>query len=168
VRAYIDALGYVSAPMLGIDSGRIPRGFKMDIKPGKVWLTQGSPNDVLQPVKIGELDPALFQQASEMERMVQMGTGSFDTASALKNQSQSGASGLSSNSMFMGAFVKSAKRAIQNVDRNLVTPVVVKSMWRYAQFDPTRYPQVFDFDVKSTLGSWHAKSKPCSRRSSLA
>lgn len=152
VRAYIDALGYVSAPMLGIDSGRIPRGFKMDIKPGKVWLTQGSPNDVLQPVKIGELDPALFQQASEMERMVQMGTGSFDTASALKNQSQSGASGLSSNSMFMGAFVKRAKRAIQNVDRNLVTPVVVKSMWRYAQFDPTRYPQVFDFDVKSTLG----------------
>lgn len=152
VRAYIDALGYVAAPMLGIDSGRIPRGFKLDVKPGKVWLTQGSPNDVLQPVKIGELDPALFQQASEMERMVQMGTGSFDTASALKNQSQSGASGLSSNSMFMGAFVKRAKRAIQNVDRNLVTPVVTKSMWRYAQFDPVRYPQVFDFDVKSTLG----------------
>lgn len=152
VRAYIDALGYVAAPMLGIDSGRIPKGFKLDVKPGKVWLTQGSPNDVLQPVKIGELDPALFQQASEMERMVQMGTGSFDTASALKNQSQSGASGLSSNSMFMGAFVKRAKRAIQNVDRNLVTPVVTKSMWRYAQFDPVRYPQVFDFDVKSTLG----------------
>lgn len=152
VRAWIDALGFVSAPMLGVDSGRIPRGFKMEIKPGKVWLTQGPPAEVLQPVSVGNLDQNLFAHASEMERMVQMGTGAFDTASALNGQSQSGASGLSSNSMLMGAFVKRSKRSVHNVDRNLLTPVIQKAMWRYMQFDPMRYPRDYDFRVKATMG----------------
>lgn len=152
IRGYIDALGFVASPMLGIDSGRMPRGFKQEIKPGRIWLTQGPPDEVLRPVTIGQLDPALFNQASEMERMVQMGTGAFDTATALKNQSQSGANSASANSMLMGAFVKRAKRAIHNVDRNLLTPVVTKTMWRYMQFDPTRYQQDFTFQVKTTMG----------------
>lgn len=152
IRARIDALGFISAPMLGVDSGRIPRGFKMEIKPGKLWLTQGNPNEVLNPVAIGHIDASTFNQASEMERMVQMGTGAFDTASSLKAQSQSGANSAGSNSMLMGAFVKRAKRAIKNVDRNLLTPIVQKSMWRYMQFDPKRYPQDYEFNVKATLG----------------
>jgi hypothetical protein len=152
IRSYIDALGYVAAPMLGIDSGRMPRGFKQEVRPGRIWLTQGPPDEVLRPVVIGELNPALFQTASEMERMVQMGTGAFDTATALKNQSQSGANSASANSMLMGAFVKRAKRAIHNVDRNLLTPVVTKALWRYMQFDPVRYPQDFQFRVKTSLG----------------
>lgn len=152
IRAYIDALGYVSAPMLGVDAGRVPKGFKMEVKPGKVWLTQGPPSEVLQPVQIGQLDTNLFNMSSEMERMVQMGTGAFDTASALGQQSQSGASGLSSNSMLMGAFVKRSKRAVRNVDRNLVKPVIQKAMWRYMQFEPRRYPKDYDFNVKATMG----------------
>lgn len=152
IRSYIDALGFVAVPMLGIDSGRMPRGFKQDIRPGKIWLTQGPPDEVLRPVQIGELNPALFQTASEMERMVQMGTGAFDTATALKNQSQSGANSATANSMLMGAFVKRAKRAIHNVDRNLLTPVITKVLWRYMQFDPVRYPNDFQFRVKTSLG----------------
>jgi hypothetical protein len=152
IRARIDALGYISAPMLGVDSGRVPRGFKMEIKPGKVWLTQGSPSDVLQPIKVGEINAATFNQASEMERMVQMGTGAFDTASALKSQSASGSNSLSANSMLMGAFVKRAKRAIANVDRNLLTPIIKKTMWRYMQFAPQRYKKDYTFQVKATLG----------------
>ncbi|MBU6232586.1 hypothetical protein KGP36_08230, partial [Patescibacteria group bacterium] len=105
VRAYIDALGFISAPMMGVDSGRIPKGFKNAVYPGKVWLTQGNPQEVLSTVQIGRFEPAMFQQASEMERMVQMGTGAFDTATALNGQSQSGANSLSANSMLMGAFV---------------------------------------------------------------
>src|SRR5579859_4003278 len=152
VRAYIDALGFISAPMLGVDSGRIPKGFKNTVYPGKVWLTQGPPADVLQTVKIGEFQPALFEQSSEMERMVQMGTGAFDTATALNNQSQSGANSMTANSMLMGAFVKRAKRVVQNVDRHLLTPLITKFLWRYMQFDPVRYPADFDFIVKSTMG----------------
>lgn len=152
IRAYVDALGYVSAPMLGVDAGRIPKGFKLEVKPGKVWLTQGPPNDVLSPVKIGQLDVGLFQMSSEMERMVQMGTGAFDTAGALNSQSQSGANSMSSNSMMMGAFLKRAKRSVKNVERNLVVPLIQKAMWRYMQFDPQRYPKDFDFHVKAGLG----------------
>jgi hypothetical protein len=152
IRSYIDALGYVGSPMIGMDSGRMQRGFKPEIKPGKIWLTQGSPDEIIRPISIGQLDPNLFQTATEMERMVQMGTGAFDTASAIKNQSQSGANSASSNSMLMGAFVKRAKRAIFNVDRNLLTPLVTKCLWRYMQFDPVRYPEHYDFQVKTTMG----------------
>lgn len=152
LRARIDALGYISSPMLGVDSGRIPRGFKLDIRPGKVWLTQGDPNEVLRPISIGNLEASTFNQTSEMERMVQMGTGAFDTASSLKSQSQSGANGASSNSLMMGAFVKRAKRAISNVDRNLMQPLIKKSIWRYMQFDPRRYPKDYEFRVVATLG----------------
>ena len=54
--------------------------------------------------------------------------------------------------MMMGAFVKRAKRAIRNVNDNLLTPLITKSMWRYMQFDPNRYPTDFKFVVKPTLG----------------
>lgn len=152
VRAYIDALGFISAPMLGIDSGRLLKGFKNTVYPGRVWLTAGNPAEVLSTVQIGKFEPAMFQQASEMERMVQMGTGAFDTATALNSQSQSGANSMTANSMLMGAFVKRAKRVVQNVDRHLLTPLITKFLWRYMQFDSVRYPQDFDFLVKATMG----------------
>jgi hypothetical protein len=152
LRARQDALGFISSPMIAVDSGRIPRSTKLEIKPGKIWTTQGNPAEIVNPVSIGEINPATFNQTDAMERMVQMGTGSFDTASSLKSQSQSGANGVSSNSMMMGAFVKRAKKAIQSIDRNFLTPLVQKVMWRYMQFMPRRYPQDYEFNVKATLG----------------
>ncbi len=153
VRARIDALGYISSPMLGVDYGRIPRGFKMEIKPGKLFLTQGNPDEILRPVKIGEVNPNTFNQAGEMERMVQMGTGAFDTATALTSQGSNSSGPSSSNmSASMGAFVKRSKRSIRNVNDNAISPFIKKAMWRYMQFDPRRYPEDFDFVVKATMG----------------
>jgi hypothetical protein len=152
LRSRADSLGYISAPMVAVDAGRVPRGFKLKVKPGKVWLTQGPPNDVFQPVKLGNLEQGTFVHGQEMERMVQMGTGSFDTAAALNQQSSSGASGATSNSAMMGAFVKRSKRAIRNLDANLLQPMIKKSLWRYQQFAPSRYPQDTKFVVKATMG----------------
>jgi len=153
VRARIDALGYISAPMLGIDYGRVPRGFKMEVKPGKVFLTQGPPSEVLSPIKIGEINAATFNQAGEMERMVQMGTGAFDTATALTSQGANSSGPSASNmSATMGAFVKRSKRSIRNVNDNCVATFIKKAMWRYMQFDPRRYPEDFKFVVKASLG----------------
>lgn len=154
MRARADALGFLSAPMLGIDAGRIPRGFKPEVKPGKVWLTQGPPNEVLQPVAIGGLEPSTFNQTAELTQMVQMGTGAFDTASMLRGgQTASGGSAANSGSMALGAFVKRAKRAIQNVERNMLIPIIEKTAWRYMQFDPIRYPfNDTRFQVKAALG----------------
>lgn len=149
IRARIDALGFISSPMIGVDGGRMPRGFKLEIKPGKIWMTQGPPNEILYPVSIGQVDPNTFNQASEMERMVQMGTGAFDTASNLKGQD---ANGPQAASLMMGAFVKRAKRAIRNANDNLVQPLLKQTMWRYMQFAPRRYPTDYDFRVMATLG----------------
>lgn len=152
IRARIDALGFISSPMIGVDGGRIPRGFKMEIKPGKVWITQGPPDEILRPVQIGAVEPNTFNQASEMERMVQMGTGAFDTASQLKSAGSANGPSSTNVSMMMGAFVKRAKRAIRNVNDNLMQPLLKQTMWRYMQFAPRRYPQDFDFRVMATLG----------------
>jgi len=110
MRARIDALGYISAPMLGIDSTRLDRGFKPEVKPGKLWLTNGNPNEVLNPVTIGQINPNTFNQTGELMQMVQMGTGALDTASAIRTQTQSGGSGAQANSALMGSFVKRSKR----------------------------------------------------------
>ena len=152
LRARLDALGYISAPMLGVDSGRIPRGFKMEVKPGKVWTTQGNPAEVLQPFPALNYNTLTFEQTQEMERMVQMGTGALDVASAINQQSQSGANAASSNSMLMGAFVKRSKRSIANISRNFIGPLLQKVIWRYMQFDPVRYPQDFNIKLKPTMG----------------
>lgn len=152
LRARIDALGFINAPMLAIDAGRMPKGFRFEVKPGKVWTTQGPPAEVLVPVKIGDYSTLTFEQTQEMERMVQMGTGAFDTATALKSQSQSGSNSSSANSMLMGAFVKRAKRSIANIDRNFLTPLLNKVKWRYMQFDPIRYPADYELKIKTTMG----------------
>lgn len=153
MRSRADALGFVSAPMLGIDAGRIPRGFKPEVKPGKVWLTQGNPDEILRPVQIGALEPNTFNQTQELQQMVQMGTGAFDTASVLRGSTASGGNAANAGSMLMGAFVKRSKRAIQNVDRQLLQPLIKKTAWRYLQFAPVRYPfEDFKFHIKATLG----------------
>ena len=151
MRARIDALGYISSPMIGIDSGKIPRGFKMEVKPGKVWLTQGDPDTVVKPISIGQVQPNTFNQTAELIQMIQMGTGAFDTATPLSS-TQSGGAGATSNSALLGAYVKRAKRAVQNISRNLIDPAIKKTLWRYMQFDPARYPTDSKLRVSSTLG----------------
>jgi hypothetical protein len=70
----------------------------------------------------------------------------------LKNQSQSGANSAGANSMLMGAFVKRAKRSINNIDRNFLSPLLNKVKWRYMQFDPVRYPADYELKIKTTMG----------------
>lgn len=153
IRSRVDTLGFVSAPMLGMDAGRVPRGFKPEVKPGKIWLTNGPPNEVLQPVGIGQVNPNTFNHTGELQQMVQMGTGSLDTSTAIRGNTQSGGNAGTSGSMMLGAFVKRAKRAVMNIERELIIPVIQGVSRKYLQFAPSRYP--FDdirFQVKGALG----------------
>jgi len=153
VRSRVDALGFVSAPMLGMDAGRVPRGFKPEVKPGKIWLTNGNPAEVLQPVAIGQVNPNTFNHTGELQQMVQMGTGAFDTATTLRGNTQSGGNAANSGSMMLGAFVKRAKRAVQNIERELIVPVIQGVARRYLQFAPSRYPfEDVKFAVKGGIG----------------
>jgi len=153
LRGRVDSLGFISAPMLGMDAGRIPRGFRPEIKPGKIWLTQGPPGEVLQPISIGQVDPNTFQQSGELQQMVQMGTGAFDTSSTLRGSGGAGQGAATGGSMMLGAFVKRSKRAVQNIDRQLVSPLIKGMALRYLQFAPSRYPwEDTKFVVKGSLG----------------
>jgi hypothetical protein len=153
LRARVDALGFVSAPMLGMDAGRIPRGFRPEVKPGKIWLTNGPPGEVLQPVGIGQVDPNTFNHTGELTQMVQMGTGSFDTSSTLRGSTGSGGNSATGGSMMLGAFVKRSKRSVQNVERKLIVPLIQATAMRYLQFAPSRYPfNDTKFLVKGSLG----------------
>jgi hypothetical protein len=150
LRSRMDALALISNPMMSADITRLPRGFDLRIRPGKLWLTNGAPKDVLNPVIFQGLDPSTFNQTGEMERMVQMGTGAMDSATPMNmNARNSTATG---SSLQQAGFVKRSKRAMANVSRNFLQPIVSKILWRYMQFDPDRYPRDVDFRVMGTLG----------------
>lgn len=150
LRARIDALGLLTHPVMGIDATRIPRGVDFRIRPGKSILTQGRPSEVLEPIIFGNLNPATFQHSSDLERMVQMGTGAMDSAIPTgENRRNETAGGMS---MMQGSFVKRAKRTMQNVERQFLNKMVQKMLARYCQFDEEKFPQDFKFRVFASMG----------------
>lgn len=151
LRSRADALALIASPMMGADITRLPRGFDLRVRPGKVWGTNGAPKDILQPVIFNGLEPNTFNQSGDMERMVQMGTGAMDTSTPTTAQKQ-GINTATGATLMVGAFIKRSKRAMANVSRNFLEPLVKKSIWRYIQFQPDKYPKDFDFRVVATNG----------------
>ena len=52
LRARIDALALTVHPMMAMDASRMPRGAKLEVRPGKTILTNGNPAEILQPGKV--------------------------------------------------------------------------------------------------------------------
>jgi hypothetical protein len=152
LRARIDALALMTAPMMGADLTRLPRNPELAVRPGKTIFTRGRPSEVYEPVAFGNPAQlgATFQHTGDLERMVQMGTGSMDsmtpTGIARRNETAGGMS------MMLAGALKRTKRTMQNIERQFLNPLVRKSMWRYLQFDPMRYGNDYVFEVKSTMG----------------
>ena len=89
--------------------------------------------------------------ATELERMVTMGTGTMDTAAPLgvnpRNQTLGGMS------IMQAASIKRQKRTLQNFQEMFLAPFIQKSLWRFMQFDPERYPvKDFKFQAASSMG----------------
>jgi hypothetical protein len=151
LRARIDALALTVHPMIAVDASRLPRGAKMEIKPGKAILTNGDPREILHPMHFGQLDQVSFTQGAELQRMVQMATGAIDSAGIPGSINGEGtAAGIS---MSLGAIIKRHKRTLINFQESFLIPMVKKVAHRYMQFDPERYPaRDFKFITTSTLG----------------
>tara|TARA_R110000803_G_scaffold89997_3_gene157282 strand:- start:3677 stop:5641 length:1965 start_codon:yes stop_codon:yes gene_type:complete len=151
LRARIDTLALTTHPMMGVDATRLPRGVKFEVKAGKTILTNGDPRQTLMPLNFGSLANSTFQEASELERMVQMGTGAIDSqTSSASNPRNSTASGMS---MMQAASIKRQKRTIMNFQENFLIPMIKKSAWRYIQFAPERYPAGdYQFIAYSSMG----------------
>lgn len=152
LRARIDAMAFTAAPMMAVDATRIPgRTTNLSVRPGKLWLTTGRPDETLMPIKFADGNSATFHQGGDLERMVQMATGAMDTAAPLtQNPRNQTASGMS---MMQSAFIKRSKRTMHNIERQFLDPVIKRTAYRYMQFDPEKFPP-FDpvFKVAATMG----------------
>jgi hypothetical protein len=151
LRARIDALALTVHPMLAVDASRLPRGAKMEVRPGKAILTNGNPAEILQPFNFGKLDPNTFNQSASLQQMVQMATGAIDAAGI--PGSINGDATAAGISMSLGAIIKRHKRTLINFQESFLLPFVSKSAHRYMQFNPELYPaKDYKFVASSSLG----------------
>ena len=151
LRARIDALALTIHPMMAVDASRLPRGSKLEIRPGKTILTNGNPQEILQPFNFGQVGQVTFAQAAQLQTMVQQATGAVDSAGmqGVVN-GEATAAGIS---MGLGAIIKRHKRTLINFQESFLLPMIEKSAWRYMQFAPELYPvQDFKFIPSSSLG----------------
>jgi len=148
MRSHMDALALTVAPMMGMDATRLPRGAKFEVKPGKGFMTNGNPQEILYPFKFGNNDGQAIETAKEFERMLLMASATIDSAGQVSQVSRD-----ANMDMSTATTIKKYKRVLVNIQEDFIIPFVKKSAWRYMQFDPDRYPSV---DVKfiptATLG----------------
>jgi hypothetical protein len=136
---------------MAIDASRLPRGMKPEVKPGKIFLTNGNPAEVLQPFNFGQVGQVTFAQAGQLEQMVQQATGAVDSSGVGGGiNGEATAAGIS---MSLGAIIKRHKRTLINFQEMFLIPMVQKTAWRYMQYNPELYPaQDFKFVPTSSLG----------------
>jgi hypothetical protein len=151
LRARIDALALTVHPMMAMDASRLPRGAKFNVRAGKTILTNGNPTEILKPLNFGQVNQITFNQAAELQKMVQTATGAIDAAGI--SGSINGEATAAGISMSLGAIIKRHKRTLLNFQENFLIPFVKKSACRYMQYSPELYPaQDFKFVASSSLG----------------
>lgn len=148
IRSHMDSLALTVAPMVGLDATRLPRGAKFEVKPGKAFMTNGVPGEIIYPFNFGTNDGAAMNTSKEFERMLLMATGTIDSNGQVTQMSRDG-----NMDMATATMIKKYKRTLVNFQEDFLIPFIYKAAWRFMQFDPERYPSV---DVKfvptATLG----------------
>ena len=155
LRSHMDSLALTTAPMMGIDATRLPRGMKFEVRPGKNILTNGNPAEILQPFKFGSTDASNYETAKGFEAMLLQATGTLDSAELVKSAaSTAGQNNGMGMSLAMSAIVKKNKVAMASFQDDFIIPMVKKVAYRYMQFDPDRYPmRDFKFTTMSSIGA---------------
>ena len=154
LRSHMDSLALTTAPMMGIDATRLPRGMKFEVRPGKNILTNGNPAEILQPFKFGSTDSSNYETAKGFEAMLLQATGTLDSSELVKSAAGGGQSNGMGMSLAMSAIVKKNRVAMASFQDDFIIPMVKKVAYRYMQFDPERYPmQDFKFTTFSSIGA---------------
>lgn len=148
MRSHMDSLALTVAPMMAMDATRLPRGAKFEVKPGKAFMVNGAPNEILMPFNFGTNDGAAMNTSKEFERMLLMATSTVDSAGQVSQVARD-----TNMDMATATMIKKYKRVLTNFQEDFLIPFIYKAAWRFMQFDPQRYPSV---DVKflptATLG----------------
>ena len=149
VRSHLDSLALTTSPMMGMDATRLPRGARFEVKPGKAFMVNGNPAEILYPFKFGETSLNNLNTAKEFERMLLQATGTLDGQGMVSQGNRDGAG----MSMAVATIIKKYKRTLVNFQEDFLIPFIQKAAFRYMQFDPERYPSVdMKFIPTATLG----------------
>jgi hypothetical protein len=149
VRSHLDSLALTTSPMMGMDATRLPRGARFEVKPGKAFMVNGNPAEILYPFKFGETSLNNLNTAKEFERMLLQATGTLDSQGMTSQAARDGAG----MSMAVATIIKKYKRTLVNFQEDFLIPFIQKAAFRYMQFDPERYPSVdMKFIPTATLG----------------
>ena len=149
IRSHLDSLALTTAPMMGMDATRLPRGARFEVKPGKAFMVNGNPQEILYPFKFGQSSPENLATAKEFERMLLQATGTLDSQGMVSQSNRDGAG----MSMAVATIIKKYKRTLVNFQEDFLIPFIQKAAFRYMQFDPERYPSVdMRFIPTATLG----------------
>jgi hypothetical protein len=149
VRSHLDSLALTTSPMMGMDATRLPRGARFEVKPGKAFMVNGNPAEILYPFKFGETSLNNLNTAKEFERMLLQATGTLDSQGMVTQGNRDGAG----MSMAVATVIKKYKRTLVNFQEDFLIPFIKKAAFRYMQFDPERYPSVdMKFVPTATLG----------------
>jgi hypothetical protein len=149
VRSHLDSLALTTSPMMGMDATRLPRGARFEVKPGKAFMVNGNPAEILYPFKFGETSLNNLNTAKEFERMLLQAPGTLDSQGMVSQGNRDGAG----MSMAVATVIKKYKRTLVNFQEDFLIPFIQKAAFRYMQFDPERYPSVdMKFVPTATLG----------------
>lgn len=149
IRSHLDSLALTTAPMMGMDATRLPRGARFEVKPGKAFMVNGNPQEILYPFKFGQSSPENLTTAKDFERMLLQATGTLDSQGMVSQANRDGAG----MSMAVATIIKKYKRTLVNFQEDFLIPFIQKAAFRYMQFDPERYPSVdMKFIPTATLG----------------
>jgi hypothetical protein len=151
VRTHLDSLALTAVPMVAMDATRLPRGAKFEVRPGKAFMTNGNPSEILYPFKFGSTDGNNLTTAQAFERMLLQATGTLDSQGMVSQVARDG--GNAGMSMAVATIIKKYKRTLVNFQEDFLIPFIKKAAFRYMQFDPERYPSVdLNFVPTATLG----------------
>lgn len=148
LRSRADSLAWINNPMVAGDITKLPPKTDLNVWPGKFWPTKGDPGAAIREFRFGDVNASTFQQAADLERMLQQATGAVDPASIGQNvRDQS----FGASAVAVSGIVKRTKRIMLNFE-SFLTTLVRRIVWRKMQYEPDRYPADFEFVVRGSIG----------------
>jgi hypothetical protein len=148
MRARIDGLAWSNMPMFAGDLTRLPPNSNMNAWPGKMWGTRGNPNDVLKEFKVSSPDQNSYAHVQDLERMGQQATGALDSQGLRQGVRDESATG---SALAASSFIKRSKRTMYNIE-GYMNKLVKRVLRLKMQYEPSRYPQDYEFQVKGSIG----------------
>lgn len=150
LRGQIDGMAYTVHPMMGVNSQRRDPRHKIEVGPGKTIYVNGDPREALFPLNFGRIDPTTFTATGELERLIQVATGTAGSSPPARASRSS--QGLGVSSMMQGGLAKRYRRTLRLQERHFLIPFIEKFTLRHMQYNDDVYPFIdLRFRVRTAM-----------------